>query len=260
MELDPDGQIPEGEGGGAEKFLWLAQLSEEGGRDSVDWFERGCAVLRRQIASLEEEVARNIPQNSAKEHSGDVEEVDNILAEADAETRIEEKRDKLAEALSGIVEIYMTDLSLEPDAESRCESLIAEALVVAPHSPEPLQTLASVRISQLRAEEAKAALTQSLDLWISPNIEDGGEMDDEVSNAVPDFPTRISLARLLMEVSMLEEALNVLERLVNEDDQSVEAWYLGGWCLYLAAEMNKDRYVPFISLSLLFAEHICVTT
>lgn len=32
---------------------------------------------------------------------------------------------------------------------------------------------------------------------------------------------------------MEEEALMVVERLVGEDDRSVEAWYLGGWCLFL---------------------------
>ena len=32
---------------------------------------------------------------------------------------------------------------------------------------------------------------------------------------------------------MENEALEVLERMVLEDDQSVETWYLGGWCLYL---------------------------
>jgi len=42
--IDEDGAISEDVGGGAEKFLWLAQLSEEGGQDSVDWFEKGpCA-------------------------------------------------------------------------------------------------------------------------------------------------------------------------------------------------------------------------
>lgn len=50
---------------------------------------------------------------------------------------------------------------------------------------------------------------------------------------VPEFPTRISLARLLMEAEMEEKAIEVLERLVAEDDNSVEAWYLGGWCLNL---------------------------
>lgn len=35
------------------------------------------------------------------------------------------------------------------------------------------------------------------------------------------------------------EALEVLERLILEDDQSVEAWYLGGWCLQLLAEKKQ---------------------
>jgi tRNA (guanine10-N2)-methyltransferase len=56
---------------------------------------------------------------------------------------------------------------------------------------------------------------------------------------VPDFALRISLARLLMEVTMEFEALEVLERLILEDDQSVEAYYLGGWCLFLLAEKQQ---------------------
>ncbi|KAF6236873.1 hypothetical protein HO173_005164 [Letharia columbiana] len=54
VSLDPEGRVPETLGGGAEKFLWLAQLSEEGGQDSVAWFERGAAVLRREIGALGE--------------------------------------------------------------------------------------------------------------------------------------------------------------------------------------------------------------
>lgn len=42
-----------------------------------------------------------------------------------------------------------------------------------------------------------------------------------------------------MEVTLEFEALEVLERLILEDDQSVEAWYLGGWCLYLLAEKQQ---------------------
>lgn len=56
---------------------------------------------------------------------------------------------------------------------------------------------------------------------------------------IPEFAIRISLSRLLMEVGMELEALEVLERLILEDDQSVEAWYLGGWCLNLLAEKQQ---------------------
>ena len=70
----------------------------------------------------------------------------------------------------------------------------------------------------------------SMELWKDLPPDDPG---------VPDFPQRISLARLLMEVEAEEEALDVVRRLVQQDDQSVEAWYLGGWCLYLIGEKRK---------------------
>lgn len=198
--LDPNGSIPETQGGGAEKFFWLAQLSEEGGRDSVSWFEKGIVALRNEIASTSDPAVKA------------------------------ERRKKLAAALCGVVEIYMTDLSWETDAESRCESLVTEAMLVAPESPEALQTLANLRISQTREEEARKALVESIEIWKHLPAGDEG---------VPEFPTRISLSRLLMEVEMEDEAIEVLERLVEEDDTSVEAWYLGGWCMYLIAEKKK---------------------
>ena len=87
--LDPEGTIPESQGGGAEKFLWLAQLSEEGGQDSVDWFEKGAEVLKREIS-------RRTHETGQVGDPGD--EVKALMR-------------KLANVLCGIVEIYMTDLS-----------------------------------------------------------------------------------------------------------------------------------------------------
>ncbi|RDL42083.1 putative UPF0661 TPR repeat-containing protein C16D10.01c [Venustampulla echinocandica] len=207
--IDPDGIIAEQLGGGPEKFLWLAQLSEEGGNDSVRWFEKGATSLRTQIQAL----------------------LDQKKSDADTEAVLEEKRRKLAVALCGVVEVYMTDLSWEEDAEQKCEALVTEATMVAPTFAEPWQTLANVRISQSRLEDAKAALKRSLDLWKDMPPEDP---------RVPDFPTRVSLARLLMEADMDADAIEVLERLVGEDDSSVEVWYLGGWGLYIMGEKQKN--------------------
>jgi tetratricopeptide (TPR) repeat protein len=213
-EIDEDGEADESLGGGAEKFLWLAQLCEEGGEESVQWFEKGASTLRRQIQDL-----LDSSKTSANGKDGQL-----------LEMLLEEKRRKLAMALCGVVEVYMTDLSWEEDAEQKCEALVTEATMVAPEVAEPWQTLASVRISQLRAEDAKAALKRSLDLWKDLPPED---------EKVPDFPTRVSLARLLMEAEMEEEAIEVLERLVSEDDTSVEVWYLGGWGLYIMGEKQR---------------------
>lgn len=103
-----------------------------------------------------------------------------------------------------------------------------------PSSPSVLQTLASIRLSQLKHDDARAALNRSLSLW--KNL-------DPSDPSIPDFPTRISLARLLMEAEMEDEALEVLERLTLEDDQSVEACYLGGWCLHLSAEKKREKAI-----------------
>ncbi|EAS36286.3 TPR domain-containing protein [Coccidioides immitis RS] len=208
VTLDPEGLIPESQGGGAEKFLWLAQLSEDGGKDSVRWFERGVTVLRKNIQALEENMS--------------IEQADGL----------EEQKKKMANALCGVIEIYMTDLSWEEDAESRCETLITEALLMAPESPECLQTLASIRISQLRHDDAKTALLRSLELW--------KDLPPDSPN-VPDFPVRVSLSRLLMEAEMEREALEVLERMILEDDQSIETWYLGGWCQYLLGKKTQEQ-------------------
>ncbi|KAL4729962.1 hypothetical protein ACLX1H_001991 [Fusarium chlamydosporum] len=195
-------------GGGPEKFLLLAQLSEEGGLDTVQWYERGATALRKQIAALTELRSPTAEQKAS----------------------LQEKQHKLGGVLCAVAEVYMTDLSWEPDAESRCETLITEAMLLAPAAPETWQTVANVRISQNRANEAQTALRRSLELWqkLPPNHPD-----------VPEFPTRIALARLLMETELEDEALSVLERLVTDDDTSVEAWYLGGWCLYITGEKQK---------------------
>jgi len=210
--IDEDGTIGEDVGGGAEKFLWLAQLSEQGGQDSVEWFEKGAVSLRIQIQVIQQLL-------------------DQRKIGKEAEALLEEKRRKLAGALCAVVEVYMTDLSWEEDAEQKCEALVTEATMVAPKFAEPWQTLANVRISQERMEDARAALKRSLDLWRDLPPED---------TVVPDFPTRVSLARLLMEAGMDVDAIEVLERLVGEDDTSVEVWYLGGWGLYITGEKQKN--------------------
>jgi hypothetical protein len=200
--LDPTGAIVS-----AEPWLWLAQLSEMGGAESIRYFSQATQVLRREIGFLE----------------------DQAKVSEEVEMMLEEKQSKLADALCGMAEVYMTDLSWEADAEDMCERLVTEAMTVVPEekSAGTLQCLASVRISQERTEEARGALRKSLEVW----------KDDE--EAMPEFPSRISLARLLMEVGMLEEGMVILEGLVREDDQSVEAWYLGGWCQVLRCD-NSD--------------------
>lgn len=219
VKVDEEGALAEELGGGPEKFNWLAQLSEEGGADSVTWFEKAAACLRGQIQILTDAAAEAKRKGSAH---GAVEE--------QLEIKIGEKKKKLAETLCAVAEVYMTDLSWEDDAEARCEALITEATMLAPELPDSWQTVANVRVSQNRREDAVAALERSLALWTNLEPEDP---------LVPAFPSRVALTRLLMECEMEDRALEVCERLVDDDDESVEAWYLGGLAHYTLGEKEK---------------------
>ncbi|KKF95370.1 hypothetical protein CFO_g2276 [Ceratocystis platani] len=211
VSLDPEGDKPEATGGGPEKFSWLAQLSEIGGKDSVQWYERAARALRAQIQALSDKVSTSAaPLNT------------------ESEVAVLEKQRALATVLCSVVEVYMTDLSWEADAEQRCEALITEASLTCPNSPEMWQTVANVRISQERDDDARAALKRSLELWAELPSNDP---------AVPEFAERISLAKLLLEVTLMDEARFVLDRLVKDDDHSIEAWYLGGWHRFLVGEV-----------------------
>jgi tetratricopeptide (TPR) repeat protein len=82
-EIDPEGRET-----GAEPFLWSAQLSEEGGEDSIRWLEKACGILRRELKGLE------------AKHG--IEE---------GEDEIIKTSRQLGEALCSMTEVYMTDLS-----------------------------------------------------------------------------------------------------------------------------------------------------
>lgn len=45
VNFDEDGIVDEKIGGGFEKFFFLVQLSEDGGQDSVQWFDCGVVVF-----------------------------------------------------------------------------------------------------------------------------------------------------------------------------------------------------------------------
>ena len=86
VEIDPNGSHEDLGGSGPEKFLWLAQLSENGGAEAVGWYEKGVEVLRAWIHECETTGRKR-----------------EMLEER-------ELRGKMCSALCGMTEIYMTDL------------------------------------------------------------------------------------------------------------------------------------------------------
>lgn len=113
------------------------------------------------------------------------------------------------------------------NAEQQCQKYVTNALLADERSSEALQTLASMRLSQVRLDDAKATLENSMSIW-----------KDQVSGS-PNFPTyasRLSLVRLLLECEMTDDAMKVLQQLELEDDEVVDLWYLYGWTYYVQGE------------------------
>jgi predicted Zn-dependent protease len=141
-----------------------------------------------------------------------------------------------SDALCALTEIYMTDLCDEEAAESNCVAFMEEAMKRHPQNPEVYSTFASVRLSQCRNEEAKELVERGMDLWYTEPEEDKALVVDP---AWPSFPSRMSLARLLIEVGSFQRALDVIETCEAEDEEDAQVWYLYGWSYMKLAETDQ---------------------
>ncbi|KAJ2715791.1 hypothetical protein H4R19_001005 [Coemansia spiralis] len=182
---------------GFEKYMYLGQFTVE--LESVRYFQLGIDALQRDL----------------DEAGGDT-------------ARAATLRRKMAEAYVAMTEVYLTDCCFESDAEQRCDEYLERAAQTDPGCPEVFQTMASVRLSQGRPDDARECVARSMSLWMD------GEQGD--APQTPSFESRLALVRLLLELDDKEQALGILERLQKEDDESVDLWYLYGWTYHLQSE------------------------
>jgi tetratricopeptide (TPR) repeat protein len=150
-------------------YLYLAQLSVDDPWEALRLYEAAIDVLHSQLKGK-----------------------DRAVAPIDAKSDEEDERNiknGIVRALVGMVEIWMdpayelwyVDCSKTflralianclrtfsdlPQAEQTCEDLLQKAQKVDPGNTEALQALASVRMSQSRADDAKACLEQAWSTW-----------------------------------------------------------------------------------------------
>ncbi|AAW44010.1 hypothetical protein CNBF2810 [Cryptococcus deneoformans B-3501A] len=192
-------------------YLYLAQ-SAENPQEALGYYTTAAAMLEK-IISAEEADARE----KEKQVSGG-EEVEDAVAE---------ERKMAVNALLAMIEIWMSDLCMEESAEGNCDALISRALSILPNDPEARLSLASIRMSQSRFDEAKAI---AMRLY---NDFEGREAFDPI---LPPLPVRLALARLLLEHHEHLPALDIVSTIREEDTLNVEGAYLEGWALYLRAE------------------------
>ncbi len=189
---------------GFEKYTALAQLSV--GDDALRLFEKAVAILTRIAASLRGE----------EEEDGCGVGEDELLVRAE-----------LSSIYCSMADLYLTDLCFHEAADVKCEELIGRAMEMVPSNYEALQTLANMRLSQNRRDDAIAALGESIGLWREMPFED---------EHYPSYEFRLTAARLLVEVELYEDARQIAAVLTQEDDDIVESWYLYTFALYSLGE------------------------
>ncbi|TMW63443.1 hypothetical protein Poli38472_002384 [Pythium oligandrum] len=135
-----------------------------------------------------------------------------------AEAQVIKKQ--ISDAFCSLGELYMTDLCDEDDAETKCENFFQEAMKFDIGLPEPTQALANLRLVQQRKEEA-AELMEETYRRLNENCDE---------NSLPSLEFRIATGKALIEVEMYEEACDVLEGVMQEDDENAELWFLVGTC------------------------------
>lgn len=123
-----------------------------------------------------------------------------------------------AEVCCAIAELYMTDLCDDADAEIHCEDKIKEATEIQPNNLNVLKVQADFLLCQEQIEKAKETLEKAFNIIMD-------QIDDNVEEL---YETRLTFGRLMIEIGMFEQAMDIFDMLLNENDQVIETWYLLG--------------------------------
>lgn len=123
---------------------------------------------------------------------------------------------ELASCLCAVAELYLTDLCDEEDAEANCEAAITEAKRVCDRSIEVHQLEASLRLSQVRPEDALQSLRSAVALT--------HKLSEEYQ---PTYESKVELAKLLMQVDHTE-AFQFLLEVLQLNDTNAYVWFLMG--------------------------------
>ncbi|CAI5736290.1 unnamed protein product [Peronospora farinosa] len=127
---------------------------------------------------------------------------------------------QICDALCSLGELYMTDLCDHEEAESRCEKYFHDAMTFDVGLPEPTQALANLRLVQQNKNAADELLEETC-RRLNENC---------TEESLPSLEFRTATGKMLIEVERYEQACDVLEGVMQEDDENAELWFLVGTC------------------------------
>lgn len=209
--LDINGQY------GSEKFFYLGQII--GGSKGIELIDHGISQLTTRLEN--NDVNDDVRKFTIK---------------------------KLNQGLFAEIEIWMTDLCMEPEAETKCDELINQSLTIDESNPESWSLLTSIRISQQRDDDALQALQKSWDLFEQKKtaLENNSNVNttdnsQEISiEYVELIQPLITLSRFAIEMGQYELGGVIASNVRDIDEDNVESYYLEGFTNYLY--VKKAQY------------------
>ncbi|EMG46098.1 hypothetical protein G210_3670 [Candida maltosa Xu316] len=206
-ELDPECDK------GFEKFLYLGQII--GGEDGLNYINIALNKLSTLLNS----------EDNTKQHDKSF-----II-------------NKLNSGIFSEIEIWMTDLCMEEEAENKCNELIEHSLGLDNNNPEAYSLLSSIRISQQRDQEAIEALNKSWELFQlkktrleeMANKKPTGDKpeDDEEQDSfeigmeyVELIQPLITLSRYAIELEQYDQAIQISLNIQDINDNILDAYYI----------------------------------
>ena len=144
---------------------------------------------------------------------------------------VEEKRERLISIYCLIGELFMTDLADEEGAEQDCEQAFQAALNIDDASVEALTGIATFHRMRLDVEESKIFCSKACQVIAT--------IPGEELEAIVPFSVRMRLAENLVDLEMVDEALDVLATLLEEDEEDIQSWFLTGCCHLVAKEKEE---------------------
>lgn len=214
-ELDQQAEL------GVEKFLYLGQII--GGADGV-------SLVNVAINRLDDQLNKLLDDSSFEDGAGDA-----LLKELAALYTSPEALktyliSKINQGIFAEIEIWMTDLCMEPEAEQQCDQLISHSLTLDAENPEALSLLALIRISQQRQSEAEEALQKSWTLFAQKKEHLENQQNKEGDEATFEYieltQPLLQLARFAVELAMYDLAPQITVAVSEINDNCLDCFYL----------------------------------
>ncbi|CAG0888571.1 unnamed protein product [Darwinula stevensoni] len=147
-------------------------------------------------------------------------------------------RREVSNAYISCAETYMTDLCFADDAELKCADFIEKAIQADDQNPEAFQCQANFLLVKEDVQGAKKVMERSLELWLPSymSAREGETVEDPVLLCPLSYQSRLTTSKLLIELSLWNQASEILDGLLEENDEVIDPWYLHGWLNYLRGE------------------------